>query len=338
MIRPLGVRIRGLTRALKAALHGREARVLVAGGFLLVAGAVAVVQLWQIEREKRTYLYYPDGWALRSPLRREARNADNENEGEGPPSVGGGALGVLPLDIKLYRVRQGDTLSGIAERFGLDLDTVASINRDWGKGVHLVRVGEAIKIPNQNGIFLRVGEDLEALCSAKGVPAEVVLQVNALHRQEVVPGMDLFFPGVQHSGIERSVITGTAFLRPVAGWLASGFGYRRDPFSDEIHFHRGVDLAAPLGSPVWAALDGTVVAVSWDAVLGNYILIRHQIGYSSLYGHLEQVLVKPGSTVTRGQKIGSVGSTGRSTGPHLHFEVRRYGVPFNPWGLMTSRF
>lgn len=309
----------------------------MAAGFLLAASTLAFQQLWRIEAERRQYLFYPQGWALRSSLRREPPAADNEIQGEGLPSMGGGALGVLPLDIKLYKVREGDTLSGIAERFDLDLDTVASINREWGKGVHLVRVGEAIRIPNQNGIFIRVGDEFERLCDEKGVPSEVVLQVNAVAREKLRPDMELFFPGVQHTGIERSVITGTAFLRPVVGWLTSSFGYRRDPFSDEMHFHRGVDLAAALGSTVRAALDGRVSAVGWDPVLGNYVLIRHQIGYSSLYGHLQQVAVKTGSTVTRGQKIGSVGSTGKSTGPHLHFEVRRYGVPVNSWGQMSSR-
>jgi len=84
-------------------------------------------------------------------------------------------------------------------------------------------------------------------------------------------------------------------------------------------------------------MEGRVVVVSRDPVLGNYILLRHQIGYSSLYGHLQHTLVKPGQAVSRGQKIGTVGSTGKSTGPHLHFEVRRNGVPINSWGLMSWR-
>jgi murein DD-endopeptidase MepM/ murein hydrolase activator NlpD len=150
--------------------------------------------------------------------------------------------------------------------------------------------------------------------------------------------MELFFPGVQHTGIERSVITGSAFLKPVGGWLASSFGYRRDPFTDEMHFHRGVDLAAPAGTPVRAALDGWVAVVGFDPVLGNYVLIRHQINYSTVYGHLSQVWVSRGTTVSRGQRIGAVGNTGKSTGPHLHFEIRRRGVPVNAWGLMTSRY
>ena len=99
-----------------------------------------------------------------------------------------------------------------------------------------------------------------------------------------------------------------------------------------------VDLAAAVGTTVRAALDGKVVVIGNNPVLGNYILIRHQISYSTLYGHLSQVWVSRGATVTRGQRIGAVGNTGKSTGPHLHFEIRRRGVPINAWGLMTSRY
>ena len=245
---------------------------------------------------------------------------------------------MLPIDIKLYRVRPGDTLSGIADRFGMDLDTIASLNREWGSGVHLIQVGEAIEIPNQDGIFIEIDQDLDSICQEKGVPVEVVYAVNGINGTQISSGMELFFPGVQHTGIERSVITGSAFLKPVAGWLTSGFGYRRDPFTSEIHFHRGIDLAATVGTTVRAALDGKVVVIGNDPVLGNYILIRHQISYSTLYGHLSQIWVARGATVTRGQRIGAVGNTGKSTGPHLHFEIRRRGVPINAWGLMTSRY
>jgi murein DD-endopeptidase MepM/ murein hydrolase activator NlpD len=204
--------------------------------------------------------------------------------------------------------------------------------------VHLVRVGEEIEVPNQDGIFIEIESGLEDVCSDHGIPAEVVLQVNRVSAEEAQPGVSLFFPGVQHTGIERSVITGTAFLRPVSGWVTSGFGYRKDPFSDRVQFHRGLDIAAPIGTLVRASLDGRVVIAGRDPVLGNYVMIRHQIGYATLYGHLHEVLVTRGQTVVRGQRIGTVGSTGRSTGPHLHFETRRKGIPIDASGLLTSRF
>jgi murein DD-endopeptidase MepM/ murein hydrolase activator NlpD len=313
-------------------------RLLVSLCFLSISALLVFYQVRSVQIEKQRYLYYPEGWVFHTPHRESLKSADTSTESSEQRSVGGGSLSVLPIDIKLYRVREGDTLSGIADRFAMDLDTIASLNREWGSGVHLIQIGEAIKIPNQDGIYIEIHEDLEEVCSEKGVPVEVVHAVNGIDPGRVEAGMELFFPGVQHTGIERSVVTGSAFLKPVGGWLTSGFGYRRDPFTKEMHFHRGVDLAAPLGTAVRAALDGRVVAVGYDPVLGNYILIRHQINYSSLYGHLSQTWVARGSTVTRGQRIGAVGSTGRSTGPHLHFEIRRRGVPINAWGLMTSRY
>ncbi|UCF97674.1 MAG: peptidoglycan DD-metalloendopeptidase family protein [Spirochaetaceae bacterium] len=313
-------------------------RLLVSLLFLFVSAGLAVYQVRSVQLEKQKFLYYPESWVFRSSAREALQYADNRSGSQETQSVGGGSLSVLPIDIKLYRVREGDTLSGIAERFGMDLDTIASLNREWGSGVHLVQIGEAIKIPNQDGIYIEIEEDLDALCEEKGVPVEVVSTVNGVDRTEIIPGMELFFPGVQHTGIERSVITGSAFLKPVAGWLTSGFGYRRDPFTKEMHFHRGLDLAARAGTSVRAALDGRVIAVGYDPVLGNYILIRHQISYSSIYGHLSQIWISRGATVTRGQRIGAVGNSGKSTGPHLHFEIRRRGVPINAWGLMSSRY
>jgi murein DD-endopeptidase MepM/ murein hydrolase activator NlpD len=316
----------------------RHLRVLISILFITISAGLAAFQIRIVQLEKQRFLYYPDSWVFHTPAREDRLSADNSIDSSQTQSVGGGSLSVLPIDIKLYRVREGDTLSGIAERFGMDLDTIASLNREWGSGVHLIQIGEAIKIPNQDGIYIEVDQDLDLLCQEKGVPVEVVYAVNGIDETRISPGAELFFPGVQHTGIERSVITGSAFLKPVAGWLTSGFGYRRDPFTDQMHFHRGVDLAAPVGTTVRAALDGRVVVTGYDPVLGNYILIRHQISYSTLYGHLSQIWVARGATVTRGQRIGAVGNTGKSTGPHLHFEIRRRGVPINAWGLMTSRY
>ena len=316
----------------------RHPRVLITILFIPVSTGLAAYQIHTLALEKQKFLYYPDSWVFRTSPREATHSSDGGMDGTQGRSVGGGSLSVLPIDIKLYRVRPGDTLSGIADRFGMDLDTIASLNREWGSGVHLIQIGEAIKIPNQDGIYIEIDRDLDSICQEKGVPVEVVYAVNGVNGTQVSTGMELFFPGVQHTGIERSVITGSAFLKPVVGWLTSGFGYRRDPFTNEMHFHRGVDLAASVGTTVRAALDGKVVVIGNDPVLGNYVLIRHQISYSTLYGHLSQIWVARGATVTRGQRIGAVGNTGKSTGPHLHFEIRRRGVPINAWGLMSARY
>jgi murein DD-endopeptidase MepM/ murein hydrolase activator NlpD len=318
-------------------LRGLDLRWRIAGAFLAVSGLAMVLTLSLAGAQKKQYLYWPSDRPVHSALGPMIPVADNQGEGQAAGAVGGEAVTVLPLDIKDYIVKEGDTLSLIAERFDMDLDTIASLNRQWGSGVHLVRVGERIRIPNQDGIFLRLDRPLEKLCAEKGVPSEVVLQTNRLSAQEVRQGQALFFPGVQHKGIERSVVTGTAFLRPVAGWTSSAYGYRQDPFTEAVQFHRGIDIAANPGAVVRSALDGRVTVVADDPVLGRYIVIRHQIGFSTVYGHLLTTFVQPGQTVARGQRIGLVGSSGKSTGPHLHFEVRRYGRPVNTTGLLSSK-
>jgi murein DD-endopeptidase MepM/ murein hydrolase activator NlpD len=120
------------------------------------------------------------------------------------------------------------------------------------------------------------------------------------------------------------------FLLPLRGALTSRFGRRTHPLFGRRHFHTGVDIAAPRGSPVRAAMDGTVLYAGWYGGYGKLIVLDHGQGLSTLYGHLSSILVSPGARVARSQVIGRVGSTGYSTGPHLHYEVRRNGRPVDP--------
>jgi murein DD-endopeptidase MepM/ murein hydrolase activator NlpD len=120
------------------------------------------------------------------------------------------------------------------------------------------------------------------------------------------------------------------FSWPVTGTITSPFGWRSNPFGGAPEFHQGLDIAAPMGTTVTAAAGGTVIMAQWYGGYGNYILIDHGGGYSTGYGHLSAIYVTPGQAVGRGQAIGAVGSTGQSTGPHLHFEVRIAGKPVDP--------
>ena len=302
-------------------------------------GAVLVVQTTLIGAtraalyDEREYLFFPPDWL--ETIRIDYPHGASAGPHEGAVGVGGSAgeigLAPLPLDVKHYQVRSGDTLTGIAAQFGLTLDTVASMNRDAGVGVHLLAIGELVKIPNQDGIYLPVGDDLEQLSLAKGVLPETVLVTNGIAADAVTAGNELFFPGVQHSGQELAVVTGAAFMRPTAGWVSSRFGPRTDPFTGKRSFHRGVDLAAPHGALVRATQDGRVAATGHSPVLGKYIIISHYVaGYSSLYGHLDRVYVRRSERLGGGAPIGTVGSTGRVTGPHLHFEIRRGKIQLDP--------
>jgi murein DD-endopeptidase MepM/ murein hydrolase activator NlpD len=126
---------------------------------------------------------------------------------------------------------------------------------------------------------------------------------------------------------------------PVQGRLLSGFGNRLDPFSNEgdREFHKGVDIGAPTGTPVHAAADGIVVqAQPTSGGFGRLVVIDHGHGYASYYAHLSRVHVQAGQSVRTGDTIGAVGSTGRTTAPHLHYEVRVGGVPMNPYNYMKQ--
>jgi len=120
---------------------------------------------------------------------------------------------------------------------------------------------------------------------------------------------------------------------PANGPVTSYFGYRYHPILHFTRFHAGLDIRAGWGSPIVAAADGQVVGAGWAGGYGREVQIAHGGGIVSLYGHMSDIVAQPGSFVRAGQVIGYVGSSGLSTGPHLHFEVRESGTPVNPLGV-----
>lgn len=129
---------------------------------------------------------------------------------------------------------------------------------------------------------------------------------------------------------QKSLLASTPSVWPARGWVTSDFGQRLDPFTAERVMHAGMDIAAPHGKDVVAPSNGTVVYAGLEGGYGNVIVIDHGYGIKTRYGHLAKILVKAGDRVKRGALIGAVGNTGRSSGPHLHYEVRVNGVPQNP--------
>ncbi len=129
---------------------------------------------------------------------------------------------------------------------------------------------------------------------------------------------------------QKSMLACTPSIWPTRGWLSSGFGNRISPFTDEIEFHKGIDISTRMNTPIVAPADGLVAATGKDYAIGNWVTISHGYGLKTRYGHLAKILVKKGEYVKRGQEIGLVGTSGRTTGPHLHYEVYFNGVPVNP--------
>ena len=129
---------------------------------------------------------------------------------------------------------------------------------------------------------------------------------------------------------QKSILACTPSIWPAKGWPNDGFGYRISPFTGKKEFHEGLDISAQKGTSVIAPADGYVSFAGKSNSFGNYITISHGYGYKTRYGHLSKILVVKGQAVKRGEKIGLIGSTGRSTGPHLHYEVHRNDVPVDP--------
>jgi murein DD-endopeptidase MepM/ murein hydrolase activator NlpD len=143
--------------------------------------------------------------------------------------------------------------------------------------------------------------------------------------------LDASFDRLEQAWGERlKVLASTPSLAPVSGFFSDGFGWRRDPIDGSREFHKGIDIVAPTGTPVRASADGLVTAAGRMSGYGAMIHVAHGYGLATRYGHLSRVLVSPGQRVKRGDVIGLVGSTGRSTGPHLHYEVFRTGAQVDP--------
>jgi murein DD-endopeptidase MepM/ murein hydrolase activator NlpD len=129
---------------------------------------------------------------------------------------------------------------------------------------------------------------------------------------------------------KKSLLAATPSIWPVTGWVTSEFGKRASPFGNEREFHKGIDIATKQGRVIQAPADGVVVEVAFQQDVGQMIRIDHGYGVSTFYGHLSKAIVRNGATVKRGDRIGHVGNTGRSTGSHLHYGVLLNGIPVNP--------
>jgi len=235
-----------------------------------------------------------------------------------------------------YTVQKGDMIGNLAENFGLNQDTIISINNI--KNTRLVQIGQVLRIPNQDGIMYTVKKDdtLEAIAAKYKSNVSDIQIANELFSSAALPGTSLFIPGAKLDWTERQEINGDLFMWPVNGYITSSYGYRIYPFNDDggRQFHSGMDIGAPMGAPVRAAMSGRVSSAGWDDVLGNHVVISHHAGYRTLYGHMSVIRVKTGAYVGTGERIGDVGSTGRSTGPHVHFTVYKNGVTVNPRTLL----
>jgi murein DD-endopeptidase MepM/ murein hydrolase activator NlpD len=243
-----------------------------------------------------------------------------------------------PLAFYGYRVGEEESIFAIAARFNLPYDTLASLNGLANPDE--CTPGSLLIVPNRPGVFvpLRPDNALERLISGnltrfdRQEPSEVSVQLPEGARRFA------FFSDSRFNGTERSFFLHIFFRLPLpAGQITSGYGGRTSPISMRHHFHHGIDIAAPRGTEVYAAREGTVGRTGVNERLGTYVVIEHEGGFTSTYGHLSKKVVENGDQVHYGTIIGYVGSTGLSTGPHLHFEIRSGSESKDPLQLMPVR-
>ncbi|MDR2521209.1 MAG: M23 family metallopeptidase [Spirochaetaceae bacterium] len=230
-----------------------------------------------------------------------------------------------------YTVRKGDSVSKIAAAHALSMDAIIASN-DM-KNARNLHTGDVLRIPNMDGIPYTVakGDSYQKIAAAFNVPLEAILDANDIQDEKITIGAQLFIPGAKMKREDLKLAMGELFIYPVSGRLTSGFGWRKDPFTGgDRRFHSAIDLSAAVGSPVKAAMDGTVSTVGFNAVFGRYLILTHAGGYQTMYAHLNSSAVSEGQRVRQGDKIAEVGNTGRSTGPHLHFAVYKNGRAINP--------
>ena len=238
------------------------------------------------------------------------------------------------LQVQPYRVVSGDTLSGLAARFGVTLDTIISFNEI--KRARDLRVGREMIIPGASGVryAVRRGDNLSRIAINHGVELSTLLDVNDIERDLITPGQILVIPGGRLSENALNRVIGHLFVWPARGRLTSRYGYRNDPLTGIRKLHNGIDVANAQGTAIMAAMGGKVATVGYNGNYGRYLIVRHQDGFQTLYAHLHNIVVERGQSIRQGQRLGGMGNTGYSTANHLHFSIFHHGKHVDPLSLL----
>jgi murein DD-endopeptidase MepM/ murein hydrolase activator NlpD len=238
------------------------------------------------------------------------------------------------LTIYRYVTKVGDDLFSIAARSNIPYSALASLNR-FNNPASLEE-GKAILLPSCPGIFIPadIETDLEILIGASRIDKQesVELKINVSGKSNIFN----FIPGDDFTPTERAFFLNPHFFKfPLRNYrITSSYGIRANPVTGNILMHQGLDLAAPAGTEVFSSADGVVTEIGESPIYGIYIIVTHRDRWTSLYGHLQKVETVLRANVRSGTLIGRVGSTGQSTGPHLHFELRQDGKAIDPIGRL----
>ncbi len=239
-------------------------------------------------------------------------------------------LGIGGAALFEHTVRPGETPSEIARRYDVSVRVLASGNNLVDPDQ--ITAGQTLLIPPDYGVYHRVrsGDTVWALAQRYDVSVQSIIDANDLSSAAVIyPGQEILITGSSSGGSARAAIAsrGRRNFRwplPVEGRISSPYGPRWGGF------HYGVDIAASRGTPILASAGGEVVSAGYRGTYGLTVQLDHGGGYETVYAHADQIMIRLGDAVSAGETIAVVGSTGRSTGPHLHFEIRLKGEPRDP--------
>jgi murein DD-endopeptidase MepM/ murein hydrolase activator NlpD len=247
-------------------------------------------------------------------------------------------------EIQTYTVKAGDTVFAIAAKHNLQPETIQWANPNLESNPDLLRIGDRLVILPTDGVLhvVQSGDTLLSIAARYKVTAEAIVgyPANKLPNLDVplTLGTQLVIPGGTKPYITPQVV---AYDGPIPRSATRGSGDFAWPTSGQItqpfwNGHPAIDIGGRTGNPVKSADSGYVVAArtGWNGGYGNMVMIDHGNGYVTLYGHLNSIFVSQGESVAKGAQIGTVGNTGKSTGPHLHFEVRYEGVQRNPFSFL----
>jgi len=241
------------------------------------------------------------------------------------------------LTIYQYSPRPDEDIFSLAARCNIPYSALASLNRL--NNPLMLEAGKFLLLPSCPGIFIPavIDSDLEMLLAAarNDLDAFTEINISASGREAQ---LFKFFPGADFTATERAFFLNSGFRFPLQSWrLTSSFGPRQNPVTGNIVNHHGLDLAAAEGTPVFSAAEGIVTEIGEDPLYGIYIIISHSDRWTSMYGHLQKAETTLRTAVKSGSLIGRVGSTGQSTGPHLHFELRQDGRALDPTGRLRRQ-
>lgn len=237
----------------------------------------------------------------------------------------------------LHKVAPGETLTHIAKMYGTTVEQLVALNNL--ENPHKLQAGQSLVVSFEPVIHIvRQGETLWGISQKYGVTLDALLRFNDLaNPDQVFPGDRLIIPPAGGDDVVAVMGLQGLLQREILSWPVEGGGIISSLFGPrQDRIHKGLDIAAPIGTPILAAADGRVTYADWAGTYGMLVVIDHGNGLITRYAHASKIRVRAGERVSRGQHIADVGSTGRSTGPHLHFEVEQNGEVIDPLTMLPT--